>query len=72
MVNRVCVNSSAIAEIGYDEMGMILEVEFHGGAVYQYSGVPLELYRALISASSVGRLFDEEVRTGPFSCRRMS
>lgn len=70
MINRVRVQSSAIAEIGYDHITMILEVAFHGGGIYQYFCVPAEVYHALLSTKSVGRLFDEKVRSGPFAFRR--
>lgn len=72
MINRVRVQSSVIAEIGYDHATMILEVAFHAGSVYQYSDVPAEVYHALVSTESVGRLFDEEVRSGPFACQQIA
>lgn len=72
MIDRVRVQSSAIAEIGYNHITMILEVAFHAGAIYQYADVPAELYYALLSTESVGRLFDEKIRSGPFTCHRMA
>jgi hypothetical protein len=34
----ISVVSSNVASIGYDEFSNVLEVHFHNGSVYQYSG----------------------------------
>ncbi len=39
-MNRVAVQSSNVASVGYDASSSTLEVAFHGGGVYQYFGVP--------------------------------
>ena len=39
-----------------------LEIEFHSGLVYQYSGVPTKVYNDLISSSAVGKYFSDKVR----------
>jgi hypothetical protein len=39
-----------------------LEIEFHSGLVYQYSGVPSKVYTDLISSSAVGKYFSDKVR----------
>lgn len=39
-----------------------LEIEFHGGGVYRYSGVPRELYDALVGAKSAGQFFGRHIR----------
>ena len=41
-----------------------LEIEFHSGLVYQYSGVPSKVYADLMSSSAVGKYFSEKVRNG--------
>jgi hypothetical protein len=47
-MKRQRVNSSNIAEIGYDKDNEILEIAFIGGGVYQYDGVPEDVYNELM------------------------
>lgn len=61
-MKRQAVVSSNIKSIGYDLKKKLLEVEFLSGAVYQYRSVPLKVYKALISAPSVGSYFSANVR----------
>ena len=62
-MNRTSVSSSNIASVGYDPQRHVLEVEFLGGAVYQYYGVPEQVYRGLMSARSHGTYFSAYIRT---------
>lgn len=57
------VKSSVIAEVRYDEERELLEVHFHNGRVYRYLDVPPEELEALTTADSVGRYFNQEIRT---------
>jgi hypothetical protein len=57
------VASTVIAEVRYDDEQELLEVLFHNGRVYRYLAVPPEEYDALISAESVGKYFNQEIRT---------
>jgi hypothetical protein len=52
-----------IAEVRYDDEQELLEVLFHNGRVYRYLDVPPEEYDALIAAESVGKYFNQEIRT---------
>ncbi|MET8815171.1 KTSC domain-containing protein [Streptomyces sp. NPDC004549] len=52
-MQRVPVNSSNVRAVGYAET--VLEVEFHGGSVYRYSGVPASVHASLMGAASKGR-----------------
>ena len=61
-MNRTLVNSSNINSIGYDETEKILEIEFHGGGIYQYSNVGNDIYHQLMNASSKGRFFHRFIR----------
>lgn len=71
-MNRTAVKSSNLKSIGYDEKTTTLEVEFSGGNVYQYRGVPKDVYTALLAEqervssgdqeASVGSLFVTTVR----------
>ncbi|GAA4313269.1 KTSC domain-containing protein [Compostibacter hankyongensis] len=63
-MRREAVNSSVIASVGYDEQNKILEIAFHHGGIYQYSGVPLSIYEGLMSADSLGHYFAENIRNG--------
>ena len=59
-MEREPVESSALARVGYDRD--VLEVEFVNGSVYQYVGVPVWFYEALMTAQSRGRFFNEHIR----------
>jgi hypothetical protein len=61
-MRREPVVSSNIKAVGHDEKTSILEVEFNSGSVYQYTGVPKEVYTALVSAASVGKYFGASVK----------
>ena len=59
---RTPLASSNIASAGYDRERMIMEIEFHDGAVYQYFNVPEKVYLELINAPSHGAYFMHEVK----------
>jgi len=61
-MERQAVRSRDIAIIGYDQATSTLEVAFRNGGVYQYSGVPEEIYKSLLTASSHGSYFQEYVK----------
>ena len=61
-MKRVQLASSMIASAGYDAPRRVLEIEFVGGAVYQYSDVSVDVYEALLNAPSHGRLFHTRIR----------
>ena len=49
--------------MGYNDSTKILEIEFHTGLVYQYSGVPPKVYKDLMqSGAEIGKYFSEKVR----------
>ena len=56
------VSSSCIAELGYDLSDKTLAVRFHGGREYWYAGIAPETYQALLTAGSIGKYFNAEVR----------
>ena len=70
-MKRVRLVSSMIAAAGYDPATRVLELEFATGAVYQYSDVPLDVYRSLLDAPSRGRFFHSRIR-GAFRCHRVA
>lgn len=61
-MNRTPVISSHVASVGYDPSTMTLEVEFLSGRVYQYFDVPESLYQGLMSASSVGKFLNQNIK----------
>ena len=69
-MNRTPVSSSNIRSVGYDEATATLEIEFESGDIYQYDGVPLDLYKGLLKASSVGTFFHTYVKRA-FSARKV-
>ena len=61
-MDRTPVDSSTIADVGYDEASMTLEVGFRNGAVYQYFDVPQSLYQELMAASSKGAFLSSQIK----------
>lgn len=61
-MKRVPVQSSNIVSIGYDQGDFILEIEFHGGRVYQYLSVQPEVHQGLMSAHSIGSYFHQNIK----------
>lgn len=66
-MERTPVSSSNLASIGYDTNSAVLEVEFNHGGIYQYSGVPEEIYQGLMNAGSHGTYFDQFVKKAGYS-----
>jgi hypothetical protein len=56
-MTRSPVKSSNLKAIGYDPKTKTLEVEFHSGAVHQYSSVSPQAHQDLVRAPSVGSHF---------------
>jgi hypothetical protein len=61
-MNRTPVSSSNLKSVGYDAASQILEIEFNHGGIYQYFDVPSGVYEALMSASSKGTYFDQNIK----------
>ena len=56
------VSSSNLSSVGYDFFSQTLEIEFHGGRVYQYYDVPAAAFSGLMSAFSKGSYFYRNIR----------
>lgn len=67
-MRRVPVESSVIAEIGYEDE--VMEVRFNNGGAYRYFNVPPEVCLNLLRADSKGRFFNQEIR-GEYPCKRI-
>jgi hypothetical protein len=61
-MQRIPVESSNIASIGYDRSSMTLEVEFKRGGTYQYFDVSPDLHDALMKSGSKGEYFVSTIR----------
>lgn len=61
-MNRTPVISSNIASVGYDAGTMTLEIEFLGGAIYQYFDVPETVYEEFMRASSKGQFLHANIK----------
>ena len=69
-MDRVSVTSSNVVSVGYYESTLTLEVEFTGGAVYQYSGVPPDAHAGLMAADSPGKYLFAKIK-GTYSYKRV-
>ena len=61
-MNRTAINSSNVAEVGYDSATMTLEVAFCNGTVYQYFDVPEAVYQELMRAVSIGKFLNAHIK----------
>lgn len=70
-MERQYVDSSMITRVDYDSNSGTLEIEFkNGGAVWQYYDVQESIYYELISASSIGKYFINNIK-GQYSENRV-
>ena len=53
-MDRIPLNSRAVASAGYDDATQTLEIEFSSGRIYQYMGVPRGAYDWLVRSPSKG------------------
>ncbi len=65
------VSSSNVRSVGYDEETNTLEIIFNSSGTYQYSGVPIDVYKELLGASSVGQYFQQNIK-GQYSFRKVA
>jgi hypothetical protein len=66
----LAVQSRLLASVAYEPEQAILQLEFRGGSVYQYSQVPRSTYQALLQAASKGAYFNRHIRN-IFPCARL-
>jgi hypothetical protein len=59
---RQAVASSDLKSVGYDQEKQVLEIEFHSGGIYQYSNVPVFVYRSLMKASSPEHYYNTQIK----------
>ena len=61
-MERQPISSSNIISAGYDPATQTLELEFKGGAVYQYMNVPEYMWYEFLGAPSQGKYFQSQIR----------
>lgn len=62
LIDRQIVQSSMFASIGYDEDNQILQVEFKNGDVWNYTGVPFDVYTNMMDSDSIGKYFLSDIK----------
>ena len=60
------VESSAVARIGYDAEAEEAYVEYLGGGLYAYGGVPADVFEELANADSKGTFVNAVIKQYPF------
>jgi transglutaminase/protease-like cytokinesis protein 3 len=60
-MDRILVKSSNIVSAGYNAQTKRLEIEFQSGNTYQYLDVPEMVYQDLMTASSKGEFFHDNI-----------
>lgn len=61
-MDRLAVDSTTLAWVGYSLNECILELGFRSGKVYIYFDVPLQTYQELLHTDSKGRYFNLHIR----------
>ena len=61
-MERKRVESSNISSIGYSVSSRLLEIEFKNDSIYEFSGVPEEVYIKLMKSASHGSFFHANIR----------
>lgn len=61
-MKMIKVESSNVNAVGYNPSTKDLRVEFKGGSVYQYSGVPHIVFIRFITAESHGQFLVESIK----------
>lgn len=61
-MERTPVISSYIKSVGYDPATPALEIEFKGGQVFRYKGVPKDMADQFVHADSPGKFFHTHIK----------
>lgn len=71
-MQRLPVESSSIASIGYAPQQRVLELEFRqSGEVYQYFDVPAEDHAAFLAAESKGTYLNQHFKPRGYRYQRL-
>jgi hypothetical protein len=63
MMDLAPLNSTMLTHIGHDPIANRLTVIFKNGGTYHYAGVSADEHKALLSAGSIGRHFQQHIRS---------
>lgn len=66
-MEMVSVSSSAIESAGYDSYSQTMDIVFTNGQSYTFCGVPRSIFDGLLSASSAGTYYNQNIR-GNYQC----
>lgn len=69
-MKRTPVQSDILRSVGYAPCASVLEIEFTGGEVGQFVGVPTSIHDALLASASMDHFFAEHIRES-YACRRI-
>jgi hypothetical protein len=69
-MERLPVNSSSLASVGYNGASETLEIEFQNQTVYEYYNVPQFIFEQLMQAPSVGVFFNANIKD-IYACSRV-
>lgn len=69
-MERIAVSSSNVGAIGYEAETLTLEVEFNNGSIYQYHGVPQDVYDSLMQSGSKGTFLNTNIK-GSYGCTKL-
>ena len=61
-MHRLSVESSAVESVGYSAGSRTLEIEYAGGGVYRYLGVPQRAYELLLRTDSRGAYVNRRIK----------
>ena len=68
-MEMIPVSSSNVYAIGYCGETAVLRVQFNNGGIYDYQGIPQEIFEGLLAASSKGQFLNQFIKKAgyPFS-----
>ena len=68
MITSTLLSSKTLANAVYDDLQETLQLDFRDGSRYVYSRVQPDLYHGLLTATSKGRFFNQNIRCAlPYS-----
>jgi len=70
-MDRIPVQSSTLVSVGYDVSTSTLEIEFRNNSLFQYFGVPTEVYETLMASGSKGSYFHHNIKNA-YPCSKIS
>ncbi|HCW08627.1 MAG TPA: KTSC domain-containing protein [Cytophagales bacterium] len=71
-MEMIPVNSSNVGSIGYDPESATLRIEYLKGGIYDYQGVPFEVYEGLVGAASKGDFVNQFIKKGGYPFAKIS